>query len=186
MFGNTLSLFTGGPFLQAVGFQIPILAGFLLHTVAIVYVIFFLRESLKSPVSLSSEKLGFKRIATQPLELFTLFTRKRANRRELFILMGAFMLIAETNHAFEAGASLMVLSTPFCLPPNLLSYIKGIRSILHVSGLIISTKFLLRYVSGLALCLFSIIVTMMERMSMIVISTTSAIFIGINIMFLSV
>ena len=178
MTGNTLSLFIGGPFLQAVGFQIPILTAAVLHIVAFVYIMFFLEESLLSPLSLSSEKLGFKRMVTQPLELLTFFSRKRPNRREVFILMSTYMMIAETNHAFDAGAALMVLSSPFCLPPNILSYMKGMRSILHILGIIISTKFLLRYVSWLALCLFSMALTMMERMSMIVISTTSALFIG--------
>ena len=102
---------------------------------------------------------------------------KRNTKKELYLLFAVFILLSETSHAFNSGGNLFLLGQPFCLPPNLLGYLGGMKTTLHILGLMFSTKVLLNYVSALHLCLFSMLATMLERTSMVIVQSTMMIFV---------
>ena len=174
LLGTTASSFIGGPFVQRAGFETPIIVGFTLYVVSAIYVVFFIRESLPTTNNLP---LQAKEILYQPIHLVKVFTMKRDTKKELYLLFGTFILLSETNHAFGSGGSLFLLGQPFCLPPNLLGYLRGMKTTLHILGLLFSTKVLLTYVPALHICLFSMLATMLERTSMVVVETTLMIFV---------
>ena len=134
----------------------------------------FLRESLTTNGDFPFQ---IKEILYQPIHLVKVFTTKRNTQKELYLLFTIFILLSETNHAFNSGGSLFLLGQPFCLPPNLLGYLGGIKTILHIMGLMFSTKVLLNYFPALHICLFSMLATMLERTSMVIVQTTLMIFV---------
>ena len=168
-----ISSYTSGPLIQKTGFQLPIMLSLALQVTPLIYTICFLKESYKQ---CEKDRLPVKEILKQPLHLISVFTKERTTRKELYLLFLVFIMLAETTHAFDSGGALFLLGQPFCMPPNLLSYLHGMKLTLNVSGLLFSTKLLAKYFSSLTLCVVSILVTIIDRSSMVVIETTLMVF----------
>ncbi|XP_066922877.1 proton-coupled folate transporter-like [Clytia hemisphaerica] len=173
LLGAMISSYTSGPLIQNTGFQFPIMLSLALQITPMVYTVCFLKESYKM---CEKDRLPAKEILKQPLHLITVFTKQRKTRKELYLLFAVFIMLSETTHAFDSGGALFLLGQPFCMPPNLLSYLHGMKITLSVTGLLFSTKLLAKYLSSLTLCLVSIFVTIIDRSSMVVIETTLMVF----------